>query len=72
MATKIVKTLKFPNSTDTYEVNAVRLGGKQASDFAASTRKINNKALTSDITLTASDVGASKVTMKTWTMSDIA
>lgn len=28
MATKVVKTLKFPNSTDEYQINAVRLNGK--------------------------------------------
>lgn len=33
MATKIVKTLKFPNSSDEYQINAVKLGGKTASEI---------------------------------------
>ena len=33
MATKVVKTLKFPNSTDEYQINAVRLDGKTASEI---------------------------------------
>lgn len=36
MATKIVKTLKFPNSSDDFQINAVKLEGKRASDFVDS------------------------------------
>lgn len=35
MATKIVKSLKFPNSTDTYQINAVALEGKSLADIQA-------------------------------------
>lgn len=34
MATKIAKNFVFPGSTDTYQVNAVALGGKAASTYA--------------------------------------
>lgn len=33
MATKIVKTLKFPNNTDEFQINAARLGGKTIEDI---------------------------------------
>lgn len=37
MATKIVKTFEFPGSSDSYQVNAVKLEGKSSNDFATST-----------------------------------
>lgn len=53
MATKVVKTLKFPNSTDEYQINAVVFDGKYPRDFARHTEGIHmieNCAGTTDTT----------------------
>ena len=39
MATKIVKTFEFPGSSDSYQVNAVKLEGKSSNEFATSASK---------------------------------
>lgn len=50
------KTTIVDNLTSTSATSA--LSAKQASNLVPKTRKVNNKSLSSDITLTASDVGA--------------
>lgn len=43
---KIVKTLKFPNSTDEYQINAVALQGKTLDEIRAEFPKVPDAALT--------------------------
>lgn len=54
-----IKKIKVGGTT--YDITAVdsdKLGGKDPSNYVPSTRKINGKALSADITLSAADVGA--------------
>ena len=51
MDTKIVKTLKFPNSNDSYQINAVKLNGETKDDI------LNNSALSGTPTAPTASVG---------------
>lgn len=56
--TKIVKTLRFPNSSDNYQINAVRTQGQL---------KVGSKTFngSEEVSITATDIGLPEAT-DTW------